>query len=228
MTAAHTLAQPAPPRPPLALGGVPVGGLAMGLGAGLTLGALAVGLVFLSLEAMPEQRAAAETIPVSVGDAVLDVPGRLFRAPGAGMTGGALTLPLPLDAPPGASIADRTLILRIAPADGALDPAERPASLYARFLTSDVWRNPGGLLSRRFRAGSPYQTEELYLAPPDGRAFAARCPRADRPDAVPGLCVAEFRDRGLDVTMSFPARRLPEWEEMDRRARALLGAIRRS
>ncbi len=202
-------------------------GLAMGLGTGLALGAIVIGALLAARDAMPAATPAAETVSMRVGDTVLDVPANLARAPGAGLSQGILTLALPAHAPTEAPGSDRTLILRIAASDGGMDPADRPADLYARFLTSDVWRNPGGLLSRRFRAGSPYQTEELYLAPPDGRAFAARCPRMDRPDAVAGLCLAEFRERGLDVTMSFPARRLPEWAAMDRQARTFLTSIRR-
>lgn len=120
------------------------------------------------------------------------------------------------------------LLMALTPADTAPDAAERPRLLYSRFLTGDVWTNPGGLVMRRFQDNSPYHGEDLYVAPPDGRSFAARCPRPDAPSASPAvLCLWEFRQGGMDAAISFEPAHLTRWEEIRDAARATLAAMQR-
>ena len=51
------------------------------------------------------------------------------------------------------------LFLTVSPADEGIEPADRPARLYARFLEGDAFLGPGGLVMRRFKPGSPYDLE---------------------------------------------------------------------
>jgi hypothetical protein len=111
--------------------------------------------------------------------------------------------------------------------DGSIDPAERPVEIHGRFLQPDIWANPGGLMMRRFQPESPYADEELFLSPPDGRAFAARCRKAAKSPLVPEACIWRFRDRGLDVQVRFAPALLVEWEEMALKVRDLVTGLRR-
>lgn len=107
-----------------------------------------------------------------------------------------------------------------------LDPADRPAALYAKFVSPEVWTNPGGLVMRRFRTGSPYEDEELYLALPDERVFAARCPRRDLPtEAPPEPCLWLVRQNGLDIQVRFSPTHLVDWAGLRERTFALLSKI---
>jgi hypothetical protein len=107
--------------------------------------------------------------------------------------------------------------------DGVLDPSERPQELYGRFLEPDTWQNPGGLLLRRFEAGSPYEDEELFIAPPDGRVFAARCRKPGKgAESIGEACLWRFRQAGADVQVRFSVDILPQWEVMAMDVRRLL------
>ncbi|MDF2118133.1 hypothetical protein PY365_21395 [Roseiarcaceae bacterium H3SJ34-1] len=130
---------------------------------------------------------------------------------------------------PGMMQADPDLIvMTLRPADPALDPADRTAKLYARFLESDTWSNPGGLVMRRFTKGSPYASEELYIAPPEGRQFAARCMRPVQPhDGLPDTCVAETRVENLDVNIRFSPDLLVNWDRVLRGVQGLVLSMAR-
>eukprot|EP01036_Dinobryon_divergens_P059604 gene59604-79523_t len=117
------------------------------------------------------------------------------------------------------------LLVTLSPPDKVNDP-QTQLSVYARFLTPTVWSNPGGLVVRGFRKGSPYEGDELYVSVPDGRGFAARCPldAAKSDSARPDLdepCRVTFRHRGMDVNIRFPRAIIADWELM-------LGGIRRT
>lgn len=117
------------------------------------------------------------------------------------------------------------VFVTLAPREEALDPAERPSRLYARFLESEVWGGPGGLVMRRFEPGTPYELELLYLAPPEGRDFFARCPRRDAGFLGSAPCLWALRWKNLDVEARFSAALLRDWEEFARGLRAFLASI---
>jgi hypothetical protein len=111
------------------------------------------------------------------------------------------------------------LLITLSPPDKVNEPARQLAT-YARFLTSTVWSNPGGLVVRGFRKGSPFEGDEFYVSVPDGRGFAARCPIAtgnlfDEP------CRVTFQHRGMDVNIRFPRAIITDWAVM-------LGGVRRT
>jgi hypothetical protein len=118
---------------------------------------------------------------------------------------------------------DSHLLIALQPAEGAADPAERTLNVHGRFLEREIWTNPGGLILRRFRAGSPYEGEELVMTS-DGREFAARCPIAGaQPSPLPQRCLASFRLAGVDATVSFDSSLLPHWRRMREGVLGLIG-----
>ncbi len=117
-----------------------------------------------------------------------------------------------------------TMTVTLTPTEERLDPAERPAKLYARFLTPETFEGPGGLILRRFERNSPYDSEELFIAPPDGRRFFARCPKAA--SGAPGeACISVFRHGPFDVELRYMPNLLGEWETLYDLARAFIGRI---
>jgi hypothetical protein len=117
------------------------------------------------------------------------------------------------------------LLITLSPPDKVNEP-QTQLSVYARFLTPTVWSNPGGLVVRGFRKGSPYEGDELYVSVPDGRGFAARCPVDAARSGAPGPdldepCRVTFRHRGMDVNIRFPRAIIADWEPM-------LGGVRRT
>jgi hypothetical protein len=102
----------------------------------------------------------------------------------------------------------------VASKDDAIDPAERPSKLYARYLESDVFAAPGGLMLRRFEAGSPYELEQLYLAPPDGALFFARCPKREAGFMGAAPCLWALRRGALDVEVRFSPSLLENWSRI--------------
>ncbi len=130
----------------------------------------------------------------------------------------------------GADLAERfarTVFVTAKPADSSLDPAERPARLYQRFLDENSWSHPGGLVARAFVDGSPFEGDELYYVAPEGREFAARCLRPDPARKTPNTCIYAFRLGDLDVEMRFSAALLAEWVELKAGVRGLIEAARR-
>lgn len=122
---------------------------------------------------------------------------------------------------------EKLVFITIKPSDSSLDPADRPAKLYARFLEPDGWSHPGGLVARAFQAGSPFEGQELYFVAPEGRNFAARCRRPDQTQKTPNSCIYDFRVNDLDVELRFSAALLSEWEKLNAGARGLIEAARR-
>jgi hypothetical protein len=113
----------------------------------------------------------------------------------------------------------KRLLITLSPPDKVNEPARQLAT-YARFLTPTVWSNPGGLVVRSFRKGSPFEGDEFYVSVPDGKGFAARCPietaaHLDEP------CRITFQHRGMDVNIRFPRSIIADWALM-------LGGVRQT
>ena len=116
----------------------------------------------------------------------------------------------------------RLVTLELRPADPQLDPADRTARLYLRFLGEASVNEPGGLVARSFDPTSPFAGDDLHFTPPEGRPFAARCRRADPQGALPRLCVAAFRAGHVDVEIRFSATLLSEWDALMKGAKGLV------
>ncbi len=165
-----------------------------------------------------------ELQPARVGDVALMIPRNLTgiddddrdRSRLVGMAR------LRLDWPslgPAAPQSRYKLLITLSPPDKVNEPARQLAT-YARFLTPTVWSNPGGLVVRGFRKGSPFEGDEFYVSVPDGRGFAARCP-INVGGLVDEPCRVTFHHRGMDVNIRFPRAIIADWAVM-------LGGVRRT
>ncbi|PIK71046.1 hypothetical protein CS379_21440 [Methylobacterium frigidaeris] len=131
---------------------------------------------------------------VRPGTATETAPGRIDLAiPWSELTGSAL---------PGLM---RVTATKAPETEALLSPARR----YARFLTAEAQPLTEGLMRRRFRAGTPFEGEDLYLEG-EGSRFAARCATGPvpEPDAA---CLSEIRIGTLSLRLRFSADRLPSW-----------------
>jgi hypothetical protein len=88
-------------------------------------------------------------------------------------------------------------------------PDVRVNTIYPRYLAPDMMPVQDGLIMRSFRAGTPYDGEDLFLAqqPP----LVARCTRDAK---TPGMCLAERRIDGADLTFRFPRSWLSRWRDV--------------
>lgn len=187
----------------------------------LAAGVLATGLAIVLTHHRAEQASVLQ--PARVGDVALVIPKELS---GPGEDGEASRLVgmvrLRLDWPglgPARPENRQRLLVTLSPPDRVNEPARQLAT-YARFLTPTVWSNPGSLVVRGFRKGSPFENDEFYVSVPDGRGFAARCPL----EAGAGLdepCRITFQHRGMDVNIRFPRAIIADWAVM-------LGGVRRT
>ncbi len=210
--------------------------LVIGLGALALAGAAAMTL-------MPRLRAHApsRSVVVTLGAERLTLPSAYLR-PNARHGGAVDALDLAAffpDFSPAGDLSDvtasadlaerfaRIVFVTAKPADSSLDPSERPAKLYQRFLDENSWSHPGGLVARAFVDGSPFEGDELYYVAPDGREFAARCRRPDPERKTPNTCIYDFRQGDLDIDMRFSAALLAEWVTLKAGARGLIEAARR-
>ncbi len=186
----------------------------------LFLGIAGTGLALLASRTPPDT--GNELQATRVGEVVLAIPENLT---GADSEEGRLVgmARLRLDWPSLGPVTPQSrskLLVTLSPQDKVNEPATQ-LSVYARFLTTMVWSNPGGLVVRGFRKGSPYEGDELFVSVPDGRGFAARCPIEVAGSGLDELCRVTFRHRGMDVNIRFPRAIIADWELM-------LGGVRRA
>jgi hypothetical protein len=102
-----------------------------------------------------------------------------------------------------------------------------PAERYGPYLGAEALVADGGLLRRRFEDASPFAGEDLYLAPPDGEDFSARCQRQKIPDDdLPNTCLTELRVENILLQLRFDPIWLGQWSALRANALQLVrGAI---
>ncbi len=192
---------------------------------------LALGLAALVLSlgiaaALAASVAVREERPAAEGTVEVPIAGRAVALPAAWLRereGERVDLRIPLEAFAGtAAPAGAAALVRLVPTDGTMAPAERAPLLYARFLAPSAVPSPGGLIRREFRAGSPFDGETLHLAPPDGRAFAARC-LEPRPGLARETCLAEIRAGATDIQLRLAPEHLAHWQAVTRGLTRLAG-----
>lgn len=185
---------------------------------------------------------AAAPLAVSVAGRMLQVPPALIRAPERRQAGAQpqldlwfawpdFTAPQPArrDRPP--TPAEAIVFVSLQAADLAVPaPERRTAEVWGRFIESGAWSNPGGLIMRRFAGDSPYRDEELFLSPPDGERFTARCrkpaaPGERRLDTLGDACLWVQRRPPYDVQVRFAPALLAEWQRLDEQLDAALGRL---
>ncbi|RAI43344.1 hypothetical protein [Rhodoplanes roseus] len=122
--------------------------------------------------------------------------------------------------PPG----DRVYVT-IAPAAGALEPAERLRVIWLRYARETLSPSPAGLALVEFRDGTPYQGEDLAWEENAPEKFLARCERP-APTRPPATCLSEKIVGGAVVTMRFPRDWLSDWRAVAAGFDRLLAMVR--
>jgi hypothetical protein len=166
-----------------------------------------------------------DRLPVSVGGTLFNVPTAAVRMKIQRHTGLQERLDLSFDyptlQPPEATkhvTAEQVdempqpidrIFVSIAAHHDAMAPDVRVRTIYPRYLAPDTIPVQDGLIMRSFRAGTPYDSEDLFLA--DQPPLAVRCTRDAK---TPGMCLAERRIDGADLTFRFPREWLSQWREV--------------
>jgi len=108
-----------------------------------------------------------------------------------------------------AADASGRLFVTIAALGAVLPPAERLRSIYPRYVEAQATADPDGLAILPFRAGTPYEGEDLIYLAADPAQFFARCTRPV--GAVPGTCIHERALDAAEITLRFPREWLDDW-----------------
>ena len=196
--------------------------------ASVLLGAAALAAIIYLLQPTwrPQQQGAEpDTLPVTIGQTLFNVPTAAIRVKLQKRTGPqervdlsflypSLQPPLPrpqvtaADAVEKPEPIDRIFVSLIAHHE-ALSPKERTTTIYPRYLESEATSVEGVLMMQSFREGTPYAGEDLFMA--DGAHFTARCSRDAR---TPGMCLSERRIGDADLHFRFPRAWLSQWQDV--------------
>lgn len=101
------------------------------------------------------------------------------------------------------------LFVTIAGLGSMLPPAERLRTIYPRYIEAQASAGPDGLAIVPFRAGTPYEGEDLVYVGTTPEQFFARCTR--QVGTVRGTCLYERRIDTAEVTLRFPRNWLDDW-----------------
>src|SRR5579864_1014854 len=101
------------------------------------------------------------------------------------------------------------LFVTIAGLGSLLPPAQRLRTIYPRYIETQASAGPDGLAIVPFRAGTPYEGEDLVYVGTNPEQFFARCTR--QVGAVRGTCLHERLIDTAEVTMRFPRIWLDDW-----------------
>ena len=101
------------------------------------------------------------------------------------------------------------LFVTIAGLGSVLPPAERLRTIYPRYIEAQATAGPDGLAIVPFRAGTPYDGEDLVYVGTTPEQFFARCTR--QVGTVRGTCLYERLLDTAEVTLRFPRTWLENW-----------------
>ena len=107
------------------------------------------------------------------------------------------------------SIPTQRLFVTIAGLGSMLPPAERLRTIYPRYIETQASAGPDGLAIVPFRAGTPYEGEDLVYVGTTPEQFFARCTR--QVGTVRGTCLHERQIDTAEVTLRFPRNWLDDW-----------------
>jgi hypothetical protein len=105
--------------------------------------------------------------------------------------------------------ADDRLFVTIAGLGTVLPPLVRLRTIYPRYIDAQATAGPDGLAIVAFRAGTPYEGEDLVYVAEQPEQFFALCSRPLR--AVPGTCIHERAIGATEVSLRFSRERLEDW-----------------
>ena len=177
-------------------------------------------------------------LPISIGNTLFNVPTQAIRVKLQKRTGPQERVDLnfaypSLEAPEArrpvsAETVEENLpeidriFLSIAAHHDALSPDERTRTIYPRYLDQHAGSLQDGLSIRPFRDNTPYANEDLVYA--SSPQIIARCTRDAK---TPGMCLAERRIEGADVTFRFPREWLSKLRDVAVAMDQLIGRMRR-
>jgi hypothetical protein len=104
---------------------------------------------------------------------------------------------------------NRRLFLSIAGLGSELAPLDRLRTIYPRYAETKASAGPDGLAILPFRAGTPYDGEDLVYFGTNPEQFFALCTRPG--GIVPGTCIHERVVGGAEVTFRFPRDWFGDW-----------------
>jgi hypothetical protein len=105
--------------------------------------------------------------------------------------------------------ASERLFVSIAALGAVLPPAERLRIIYPRYVEAQATAGSDGLAILPFRAGTPYEGEDVVYLAANPEQFFARCTR--QAGAVPGTCIHERLLDAAAITLRFPRVWLGDW-----------------
>jgi hypothetical protein len=111
-----------------------------------------------------------------------------------------------------AADAHGSLFVTVAALGSLLPPAERLRSIYPHYVEAETAVGADGLAILPFRAGTPYEGEDLVYFAENADRFYARCTR--RSGIVPGTCIQERALGDADITLRFPRDWLDDWKNV--------------
>lgn len=117
-----------------------------------------------------------------------------------------------LDVKTQAADTGRRLFVTIAPLASVLPPLARLHDIYPHYLEAQATAGADGLAVASFRAGTPYEDEDLiYFADSPDRFFAL-CTRTS--GVIAGICIQERMLGDADITLRFPRDWLKNWKSV--------------
>jgi hypothetical protein len=168
----------------------------------------------------------APPLPITVAGVAFNVPPAALRVPVQRRPGAHERIDLsylwpslePPDpaagAPPAATRPLERLFVTIAAAGDAMPPTERVKTIYPRYAVPEPVAGPGsGLAVLAFRAGTPYQGEDLVYDGDEPDRFLVRCTR-NGTGGTPGTCLYERRIEKADLVVRFPRDWLDDWRSV--------------
>jgi hypothetical protein len=212
------------------------------LAAGALLAFLYIGYVLWPRWPGPPIGSDAPALPVTIAGVMFNIPPAAIRVPVQRRPGAheridlafmwpSLAPPDPAAKPqppaPGATTlsvqAYDRIFMTIAGAGDDLDPAERVVNIYPRYAEAEATLGPGGLAVLAFRAGTPYQGEDLiYDAAAPG--FLVRCTRSGA-GSTPGTCLYERRIEAVNIVVRFPRDWLGDWRTVAAKITQLIASL---
>jgi hypothetical protein len=101
------------------------------------------------------------------------------------------------------------VFVTIAALGTVLPPAERVRTIYPRYVEAEANAGPDGLAILPFRAGTPYDGEDLVYLAGSPEQFFVRCTRQVR--GLRGSCLHERLIENAEITLRFPRDWLEDW-----------------
>ena len=168
----------------------------------------------------------------AIGSVSLTVPGRLIREGSPHRATGNIELALAWPefgpaarAAPGAP-EPRQVFIGLKPSQQEPIAVSTASELYGPFFEQETWTHPSGLIVRRFRDASPFRDEDMYLAPPEGRGFYARCAKTGTYlETSAEHCLWVFSYKDMVVQARFSPELLGDWEALKAKTEELIAGI---